>query len=209
MGLDKFDLLSAECPPECDDPAATCSSNDSEASDHCPVESLSTITVPQFDQVLHVHDPVNKVPATLQHLHQLMSDICTLEVGLLTSYANLRAILPILSTNVAPRTHVDGGSIATTTDHKDYLFSFQTFSPDKICNSVIHLKVANDSIHVSSGVGYVSYWRDYQSERQPNQGPWLGPPLPACTPGYGPLSNQFPNRLRVTCLSPYARTGTI
>ena len=128
LGPDKFNLLSPECTPECDDndSASTCSSTDSEVSDRHPVESISTVTVPKFDQVLHVHDPVNVVPATLQHLHRLMSDI-----QLSDYYANLHAISPLLSADVAPCAHVDGGSIATTTDRKDYLFSFRPLALTK------------------------------------------------------------------------------
>ena len=84
VGPDKFDLLSPECIPKCndDDTASTCSSTDSEVSDRRPVESISAVTVPKFDQVLHVCDPVNVVPATLQHLHRLTSDIKALDIGL-------------------------------------------------------------------------------------------------------------------------------
>ena len=78
------------------------------------------------------------------------------------SISDYRIIMPIYALyhhfypDVAPRAHVDGGSIAaTTTDRKDYLFSFRTFSPDEIRNSVFCLKVADDSIHVPSGVGYL------------------------------------------------------
>ena len=157
VGPDKFDLLSPECIPTCndDDTASTCSSTDSEASVRRPVESISAVTVPKFDQVLHVCDPATVIPTTLQHLHRVTSDIKALDIGLSDYYADLRAISPLLSADIAPRAHVDGGSIATTTDRKDYLFSFRTFSPDEIRNSVVRLKVADDSIHVPSGVGYL------------------------------------------------------
>ena len=99
---------------------------------------LSTIMVPQFDDVLYVHEPVNKVPATLQHLHQLAMDIRTLDIGLSTYYTDLRVITPLLSVNVSAQAHVDGGSIAATMDHKiisshtKHLLPTRSVSPSSI-----------------------------------------------------------------------------
>lgn len=98
LGPDKFDLLSPECPEDCDDTASTCSFTSSEGSGRHPLESLSAATVPQFDDVLHIHNLVNPVPDKLQHLYRLSSTIRKIDIELIHYYARL-----LLSSEVAPR----------------------------------------------------------------------------------------------------------
>ena len=118
-------------------------------------ETLQTTAVPRYNDVFATVDSVDSTSPILRALHQLKTDVLELDIRAVDFYADLRSISPQLSNDIAPRAHVDGGSIATTTDRKEYLFSFRTFNPEEIRTSVVRLKVADDSVHVPTGVGYL------------------------------------------------------
>ena len=141
-----------------DDTATTCSTSSSETSSDSEssqrVTNLpATAVVPTLDEVLPFYDPVDTTPAVIRALHQLGSDISELNVRVVDYYQELRSISPELSPAVAPKGHVDGGSIATTTDRKEYLFCYREFTEEE-AQSTVRLKVADDTVHVPTGIGY-------------------------------------------------------
>ena len=150
---------------------ATCSSTSSEGdSDSNSISSSDSILnsddfrnsksefraahVPPLTDVTAPVDPVNNVPAVIQALYQSHTDLRELDVCVVEYYADLRAISPLLSPAVAPRAHVDGGSIASITDDKSYLFCYRPFTPTELRN-VARLRVADGTIHLPTGVGYL------------------------------------------------------
>ena len=137
---------------------STCSLSDSDESTHSsarrPVESLNPARVPSFDEVVPIYDPTTTTPNIFQALHRLAYDVTVHEIQVVDYYADLRSVSPLLSPVVAPRAHVDGGSIATTTDRLEYLFSYQKYTTDELL-SVVRLKVADDTVHTPTGVGYL------------------------------------------------------
>ena len=133
---------------------STCSSTSSEGSSCPPASSILPANVPDMIDVIPTFDPADNTPAIIQALHQLSIDVNELSVRVVDYYADLRAVSPLLSTAVAPKAHVDGGSIATTTDRLSYLYSYHEFTPDEIRRTV-RLKVADDTVHIPSGIGYL------------------------------------------------------
>ena len=69
-------------------------------------------------------------------------------------YADLRSMSPLLSPDVAPRGHVDGGSVATVTDALNCLFCYRPFTPEEL-RTITRLKVADGTIHLPTGAGYL------------------------------------------------------
>ena len=124
--------------------------------EHCrpDAKSLRTALVPAFVDVVPTYDPVDTTPPVIQSLYRLTADVQELSVSVQDYYADLRSVSPLLSPSVAPRAHVDGGSIATTTERLEYLFSYHEFSPEERRRSV-RLKVADDTIHTPTGVGFL------------------------------------------------------
>ena len=139
-----------------DDTASTCSSTDTESSLDRPVDSLRAAEVPAFSEVLPSLDPtaLKSIPPIIKALNQLTTDVHELDVRVVDYYADLRAVSPLLSSAVAPRAHVDGGSIATTTDRVEYLFCYHAYTPEELRRAV-RLKVADDTVHIPTGVGYL------------------------------------------------------
>ena len=99
-----------------DDSSSTSSSASADSYDLAQV--LSAAKMPKFDDVVPTFDPVDSTPTVLKALNQMTSDVAELNIRVVDYYANLRAVSPLLSPVVAPRGHVHGGSIATTTDQK-------------------------------------------------------------------------------------------
>ena len=150
---------------------ATCSSTSSEdVSDSDSISSSNSILnsndfrnsksefraahVPPLTDVTAPVDPVNNVPAVIRALYQSHTDIRELDVRIEDYYADLRAISPLLSPAVAPRGHIDGGSLATITDDKAHLFCYRPFTPTEL-RTVARLKVADGTVHLPTGVGYL------------------------------------------------------
>ena len=139
-----------------DETASTCSASDSDDALARPIDSLRAAEVPSFDEVLPSFDPVamKAVPSVLSALNRVATDVQEMNVRVIDYYAELRSVSPLLSSAVAPRAHVDGGSIATTTDRLDYLFCYHRFNAEELRRAV-RLRVADDTIHVPTGVGYL------------------------------------------------------
>ena len=121
-----------------------------------PIDSLRSAEVPDFSDVVPTYDPTTSknVPAVLRALNQLASDVYELDIRAIDYYAELRAVSPLLSSAVAPRAHIDGGSIATTTDRLDYLFCYHKFTEEEL-RTTVRLKVADDTVHVPTGAGFL------------------------------------------------------
>ena len=93
-------------------------------------------------------------PQVLHALYQLQRDIAIQNVSVSNYYAEQRLLEPLLHGNVPPRGHVDGGALATTIDRKDYIWSYHAYS-DEERSRIPALKVADDTLHVPHGCGYV------------------------------------------------------
>ena len=59
-----------------------------------------------------------------------------------------------LSPSMPPRGHIDGGALASTTNRKEYLWSYRQHNDDER-SQVTRLKVADDTVHVPTGIGYL------------------------------------------------------
>ncbi len=138
------DLLSCE---------SSTSSSDSSGSDHQLSRSVSPAKVPDFIQVLPDTPSVPTPPAVLAALHQLNHDLIELDILMVEHYDQLRISSVHLSRVLPPRGHIDGGALASTTDRKDYLWSYREF--DTAARSrAPRLRVADDTVHVPTGIGY-------------------------------------------------------
>ena len=134
----------------------TCASSGSDSDeDVAPTAaSMRSIRFPDFDDVVPNYDPVDNTPRILHALYDLPRQVLELDIRAVDLYADLRAVSPLLSPVVAPKAHVDGGSIATTTDRLEYLFCYREFTADER-RTMVRLKVADDTVHVPTGAGYI------------------------------------------------------
>ena len=112
----------------------------------------TTARVPSFSEVAPMMTGAS--PQVLHALYQLQRDIAIRNVSVSDYYAEQRLLEPLLHGNVPPRGHVDGGALATTIDRKDYIWSYHAYS-DEERSRIPALKVADDTLHVPHGCGYV------------------------------------------------------
>ena len=134
----------------------TCTSSGSDSDEDVipTAASIRSVRFPEFDDVVPNCDPVDNAPRVLHALCDLSRQVLELDVRAVDLYADLRAVSPLLSPVVAPKAHVDGGSIATTTDRLEYLFCYRKFTSDER-RTMVRLKVADDTVHVPEGAGYI------------------------------------------------------
>ena len=140
-------------PVSLDDDSSLSTADSIDSTDDCTLRSLRTVDVPAFSTVLPTVD-LSSTPTVLQALHKLTSTVRECKIRVIEYYARLRSVSPLLSATCAPRAHVDGGSIATTTDRKEYLFSYHEFSATER-ERTVRLKVADDTVHVPTGTGFL------------------------------------------------------
>ena len=110
--------------------------------------------VPDFVDVAPALDVPPSVPNVVVALNRLTTLAAEYDVRVVDLYDTLRNEIPVLSLTVPPLGHVDGGSAATTTDRQDYLFCYHPFTPEER-SQAIRLKVADATIHVPTGTGYI------------------------------------------------------
>ena len=81
-------------------------------------------------------------------------DIRTLDISVVAYSQTIRTQEIMLMDAVPPRGHVDGGALASTTDALDYLWLYHKYSRRER-EAVTRLKVADDTIHIPEGFGYL------------------------------------------------------
>ena len=111
-----------------------------------------TAEIPSFDEIASIG--ISAPPELVRALHQMAHDIRTLDISVVDYYQNIRTQEIMLMDAVPPRGHVDGGALASTTDALDYLWSYHKYSRRER-ESVTRLKVADDTIHIPEGFGYL------------------------------------------------------
>ena len=118
-----------------------------------PTRSVATARLPPREDFFAAHPGVD-VPPVLRDLHRSSADVCGLGISIEDYYRNLEVSEMQLHRILPPKGHVDGGSLATTTDRRDYLFNYRAYTrPEQ--DSLPRLKVADDSLHVPTGHGYI------------------------------------------------------
>ncbi len=141
------DLLSVDS-SECSDESSWSSSSPGHL-----LCSISSVKVPDFVDVVPDTSIIPTPPTVLTALHQLDEDLLTLDISAVDYYQELRISSVELSESLPPRGHVDGGALASTTDRKEYLWSYRKF--DEAARSRCpRLRVADDTVHIPSGIGY-------------------------------------------------------
>ena len=93
-------------------------------------------------------------PSVLGALNRASRDIQELGISVVDYYKDLEVQSVHLSSKVPPKGHVDGGALATTCNRLEYIWCYRKFSVEER-RHVARLKVADDSIHVPTGIGYL------------------------------------------------------
>ena len=139
------DLVSAEDSSE----------SSSSASGNVPkAKHLSPVKVPKFVEVLPEVQDMPVPPAVLRALYQAKTDMADMQVSAVDYYEYLQVSIVKLSPNMPSRGHVDGGALASTTDRQSYLWGYKDFT-DKELLTTPRLQVANDTVHIRRGSGYL------------------------------------------------------
>ena len=113
----------------------------------------TSLDVPDFVDVAHVES--SSSPSILNALHRSTAEIRSLGVSVKDYYESLATHSVHLSKALAPRGHVDGGAMATTTNRLEYIWSYHEFSDEARDTRVTRLKVADDTIHIPTGCGFL------------------------------------------------------
>ena len=118
------------------------------------LRDVAPAKIPEFVDVYPEEPDVPPPSRVLRALHQLQADLLSLDVSAVEYCESLRITSVQLSPSMPPRGHIDGGALATTTDRKSYLWSYRDFSDGEL-SSVPRLRVADDTTHRPTGVGYI------------------------------------------------------
>ena len=113
----------------------------------------ASLGIPDFVDVAHVES--SPTPSILDALHRSTVEIRSLGMSVEDYYNSLATHSVHLSSALAPRGHVDGGAMATTTNRLEYLWSYHAFSDEDRDTRVTRLKVADDTIHIPTGCGFL------------------------------------------------------
>ena len=76
-----------------------------------------------------------------------------LKIAAVDYYEYLQVSTVDLSPTMPPRGHIDGGALASTTNRKEYLWSYHQYNDDER-SQVTRLKVADDTVHVPTGTKF-------------------------------------------------------
>ena len=115
---------------------------------------MSAARLPTFDEIVPAHSVRVISPSVLKALHRSRREIRELGGNAVNYYKALEVNSVLLSRRLPPRGHVDGGALATTTDRKDYLWHYHSYTAAERAKSP-RLKVADDTIHRPEGYGYI------------------------------------------------------
>ena len=147
----------------------------------CPVD------LPDFSEVAKTLQDTN--PSVIQALHKSREDILTLGISAIDYYESLSLEVSALSKAVPPKAHVDGGALATTCNRLNYIWCYHELTREER-KKVSRLRVADDTIHVPTGVGFLK--------------------VPCRTePGYLFVPTFFTPEIPATILSPHAVCKTL
>ncbi len=114
---------------------------------------IGSLEVPDFVDVAHTEG--TPAPSILNALHRSTVEIRSLGMTVEDYYNSLATHSVHLSKALAPRGHVDGGAMATTTNRLEYIWSYHEFSDEDRDTRVTRLKVADDTVHVPTGCGFL------------------------------------------------------
>ncbi len=138
--------------------------------------------VSDFTKVAQIEAP--SPPSVIEALNRARQDIRVLEISAVDYYKDLEMHSVHLSSKVPPKGHVDGGALATTTNRLEYMWCYRRYNPEER-KQVPRLKVADDTVHVPTGVGYLK--------------------IPCATsPGYMFIESFYTPEIPATILSPHA-----
>ena len=98
--------------------------------------------------------PLPTPPSVVEALHRFKADIKELKIAAVDYYEYLQVSTVELSPSMPPRGHIDGGALASTTNCKEYLWSYRQYTDDEH-SQVTRLKVADDTVHIPTGIGYL------------------------------------------------------
>lgn len=127
--------------------------NDGTLSDYSPVGLPDGTPITYLSpSVAHTASFGHDQPS-MTALHALEAHLCVHAITRTTFYQNIRAISPDKFGPTAPlRAHTDGGSMATTTNRKSYLWYYCKLSPVK---QRPILRVADSREHHPVGIGFL------------------------------------------------------
>ena len=137
--------------------SASSSSDGSSMSDGNSVDlrDIAPVKIPEFVDVYPEEPVIPSGSKVLRALRQFEVDLMTYDISMVEYYESLQITSVQLSPALPPRGHVDGGALATTTDRKNYLWSYHEYSEEERSSIVPRLRVADDTVHIPTGVGYI------------------------------------------------------
>ena len=115
-------------------------------------KSLCPVELPDFADIAPTS--VAPSPSVLQALHKSTEDVQSMGISAVQYYKDLEVQSVHLSKAIPPKGHVDGGALATTTNRLQYIWSYHEFTSAER-KKVSRLRVADDTIHVPTGMGYL------------------------------------------------------
>ena len=119
-----------------------------------PVASLSTVNLPEFVKVARTLHKTPEPPATIRALYEFTKMVENGNGSVEEMYEIIADEEELLSPILPPRAHTDGGALATTCNQLRYLWCYRQFTYIKRKRAP-RLKVADDTIHVPTGIGYI------------------------------------------------------
>ena len=110
--------------------------------------------MPDFVDVVPKVKPLPTLPSVVRARHKFKADIAKMEITAVDYYECLQVSTVELSPSMPPQGHVDGGALASTTNRKEYLWSYHQYI-DEERSKATQRKVADDTIHIPTGIGYL------------------------------------------------------
>ena len=116
--------------------------------------SMCAARLPSLDEVLPRTQVEASIPEVIRALHYMSQ--CTEDYGVsvVDAYKSLR-LEPELRPELPPSGHLDGGALASTTDRIEYLWCYRHATPEERRTKFPRLRVADDTVHVPHGIGYL------------------------------------------------------
>ena len=119
-------------------------------------QSVASVTLPNMNPVPSLLDPYHQPLKTEEnltaYLHGMHALRTTLRLSVKETYTHLRKTDSKLSSDTQLLAHMDGGSMTSTTDRRDYLFNLQPLTSG---DRKVQLIVADAGIHYPTHVGYL------------------------------------------------------
>ena len=110
--------------------------------------------IPDFVDVVPEVKPLLTPPSVVQVLQRFKADITEMKIAAVDYYEYLQVSTVELSPSMPPRGHIDGGALASTTNRKEYLWSYHQYT-DEERSQTMRLKVADDTVHIPTGISYL------------------------------------------------------